>query len=73
MNLEDAGLQDLLEQWQFYCNWQRIYDSLGKTPMEWCCELFNKTPLSEEVYALFDEDREREIQRIRKLKCHRRN
>jgi len=70
VNLEDVDLQDELEQWQFYYNWQRVHGSLGKTPMDRCCELSDKTPLSDEVDQLFDEERERELQLRRQLKLH---
>lgn len=73
VDLEAEAIQALLEQWQFYYNWQRIHGSLGKTPMERCCELFYKTPLSEEVHSLFDADREREIRRQLELKQLLRN
>jgi transposase InsO family protein len=63
---KDAQLQERLEEWQFYYNWQRIHGSLGKTLMERCTEL-SSPPFSEEVYAVFDEAREREIQRNRDL------
>lgn len=65
VNLEDGDLADGLEQWQFYYNWQRVHGSLGKTPMERCCELSEQTPISDEVYPFFDEDRERAFQRER--------
>ena len=61
----DIGLLDELEQWQFYYNWQRVQGSLGKTPMERCCELSEQTRISDEVYPFFDEDRERAFQRKR--------
>ena len=69
-NLDDEFLQDRLEEWQFYYNWQRVHGSLGKTPMERCCELFYKTPFSEEVELLFDEDRERALYHRRELERH---
>lgn len=65
VSLQDLDLDDGLEQWQFYYNWQRVHGSLGKSPMDRCCELLEKTPLSEDVYPLFDESRERDLQRKR--------
>ena len=68
VTLEDVDLQDKLEQWQFNYNWQRVHGSLGKTPMDRCCELFDNTPFSEETDLLFDEARERQLQNTRQLK-----
>ncbi len=68
VTLEDVDLQDKLEQWQFYYNWQRVHGLLGKTPIDRCCELFDKTPFSEEIDLLFDEVRERQLQNTRQLR-----
>lgn len=68
VNLEGVDLQDKLEQWQFYYNWQRIHGSLGKAPMDRCCELLDKTPLTEEIELLFDEVREHLFRHKRQLK-----
>lgn len=65
-----------LEEWQFQYNWHRPHGSLGgKTPVERVCELQNITPLTEEVWALFDPEKERFQeadyqldQRLKKLK-----
>lgn len=68
VDLKAEDLQEQLEEWQFYYNWQRIHGSLGKAPIERCNELLAKTPLTEEVTATFDEAREREIRRNRSIK-----
>ena len=68
VDLTTPRLQDELEEWQFYYNWQRVHGTLRKTPMERCVELFEKTPYSEDVYASFDEAHEREFQRQHLLK-----
>jgi transposase InsO family protein len=40
VDLNDPNLEDRLEEWQFYDNWQRPHGSLnGKTPMGRSCEL----------------------------------
>ena len=76
VDLENPELQDRLEEWQFYYNWLRPHSSLGgKTSMERCCELTDKTPIWEEVEALYDPAKERiqdanyrVDQRLRQLK-----
>lgn len=68
VTLEDVDLLEKLEQWQFYHNWSRVHGLLGKTPMDRCCELFDRTPFSEEIDLLFDKTRERRLQNARQLK-----
>lgn len=59
-DLKDPALSQALEEWQFFYNWQRPHSSLsGKTPMDRCCELLDKTPLCEEVSAHFNPSTER--------------
>ena len=59
----DIGRPDLeqqLQEWQHYYNWHRSHSSLkGKTPIDAVCELFDKTPLGEEVDGLYDVSKER--------------
>ena len=46
------GIDELDEElacWQLYYNWSRIHGSIGTTPIDKACSLFNKTPLWEEV------------------------
>ena len=53
-------LREELACWQFYYNWQRPHSSLnGKTPSQVDSELSEKTPLHEEVSALYDSSKER--------------
>lgn len=48
-------LRNELECWQFYYNWQRPHGALGgKTPAQRDSELCHKTPLQEEVEAVYD-------------------
>jgi hypothetical protein len=65
--LEDEGLQDLLEQWQFYYTWQPYHGSVWKTPMDRCCALLDKAPLSKVVALFFDEVREQGLYRRQEL------
>ncbi|MCD8542496.1 MAG: integrase core domain-containing protein [Gammaproteobacteria bacterium] len=52
-------LRENLECWQFYYNWQRPHGGLkGKTPSQRDAELCEKTPLSEEVQAMYDRSKE---------------
>lgn len=67
VNLEDGDLQAGLDQREFYYNCLRIHDTWGNTPMDRCSEPLEKTPVTDEVYSFFDEDRERALQRNRPL------
>jgi hypothetical protein len=59
VDLNDPNLEDRLEEWQFYYNWQRPHGSLnGKTPMGKCCELIYETPLWDEVIDMYDISKE---------------
>ena len=54
-----AGIAASQGQWQFYYNWQRPHGSLkGKTPSQRDGELCEITPLTEEVQALYDLQKE---------------
>lgn len=58
-DINDPDLEDRLEEWQFYYNWQRPHGSLnGKTPMGKNCELINETPLWDEVIDRYDKSKE---------------
>ena len=70
IDLEDPHLPELLEQCQFYYNWQRVHGSLGKTPMGRCLELYPQTPFWEDVSLAFDPEREAELLRRRQLRRH---
>lgn len=60
VDIEDPLLPDLLEEWQFFYNWQRPHSALsGKTPMERCCELLEMTPSQEEVENQYQLKQER--------------
>ncbi|MFI5323202.1 MAG: IS481 family transposase [Thermodesulfobacteriota bacterium] len=59
VDLNDPDLEDRLEEWQFYYNWQRPHGSLnGKTPVGKHCELINETPLWDEVIDMYDISKE---------------
>ncbi len=76
VDIGSLNLEEQLQEWQHYYNWQRPHSSLkGKTPIDVVCELFNKTPLGEEVEDLYDASKERIREqnyrfdlRLRKLK-----
>lgn len=60
ISLDNPELDAKLEEWQFYYNWHRPHGALhGKAPVDRYCELISKTPLSEDVEALYDPSRER--------------
>jgi transposase InsO family protein len=60
VSLDNPDLDAKLEEWQFYYNWHRPHGTLhGKAPVDRYCELISKTPLSEDVEALYDPFRER--------------
>lgn len=53
------SLREELACWQFYYNWQRPHGALkGKTPAQIDSELADKTPLQEEVSALYEPSKE---------------
>jgi transposase InsO family protein len=59
VDLNDPDLEDRLEEWQFFYNWQRPHGSLnGKTPMGRSCELIYETPLWDEVIDSYDKSKE---------------
>lgn len=59
IDVTGPNLEQQLEEWQFFYNWQRPHGSLkGKAPMEKVCELLNKTPYWEDVYQKYDPSKE---------------
>lgn len=60
VDIEDPLLPELLDEWQFFYNWQRPHSALGgKPPMERCCELLERTPCHEEVESQYQLKQER--------------
>lgn len=60
VDIDEPLLPELLEEWQFFYNWHRPHSALGgKTPMERCCELLDKTPTQEEVENQYQLKQER--------------
>ncbi len=60
VDLKDPDLPNLLSQWQFHYNWFRSHSSLkGKTPMDVVTSLSDKTPLWDEVEAMYDPTKEK--------------
>lgn len=60
VDLDDPQLENKLQDWQHYYNWDRPHSSLhGKTPMEKYFELAEKTPIWEEVELNYDISKER--------------
>jgi len=60
IDLKDPQLNDRLEEWQHYYNWNRPHSSLGgKTPMDKWSECLDKIPYSDEVCAQYDPKKER--------------
>jgi len=60
VDVKASNLPDLLSQWQFHYNWFRSHSSLkGKSPIQVVNELTDKTPVWEEVSAMYDPLKER--------------
>ena len=60
VDIDDPLLRELLAEWQFFYNWHRPHSALGgKTPMERCCELLDRTPSQEEVENQYQLKQER--------------
>ena len=54
-----------MEEWQFFYNWQRPHSGLGgQAPMDRCCDLFERTPLRQEVEEQYEPQRERFRERV---------
>jgi transposase InsO family protein len=60
VDIRGPDLEQQLQEWQHYYNWDRPHSSLkGKAPIDVVCERFDKTPLSEDVFASYDISKER--------------
>jgi transposase InsO family protein len=60
VDLASSDLDEKLQKWQDYYNHERPHGSLGnRTPWEVWWELESKTPLYEEVEAMYDDSKER--------------
>jgi transposase InsO family protein len=60
VDIGSSDLEQQLQEWQYYYDWHRPHSSLkGKTPIDAVCELFDKTPIGEEVDRLYDVSKER--------------
>ena len=61
VDIKTKTLDRLLEEWQFYYNWQRVHGSIGTTPVELFCQKKDIAPYAEDVEEHFDPERERQI------------
>ena len=60
VEFDSPDLEQQLDEWQHYYNWHRSHGSLdGKTPIDVVCELFPKTPYTDEVISRYDGSKER--------------
>jgi len=60
VKLDLEELQQTLPEWQHYYHWQRAHGALkGKTPLEKVCDLFEVTPLHQDVSDAYDQEKER--------------
>ena len=60
VELDTPDLEQPLQEWQHYYNWERPHSALaGSMPIDRCCELIAKTPLREAVTADFNPAEER--------------
>lgn len=58
-DLQAPEIHDRLNEWQHFYNWHRPHSSIsGKTPIEKCCELAEKTPYSDEVHKNYNIEKE---------------
>jgi hypothetical protein len=59
VDLHSPDLKNKLREWQNYYNYERSHSALkNQTPWEKCRELASKTPVHDEVEALFDDTKE---------------
>ena len=59
-DLDDPDLQDRLDEWVFHYNWLPGHGSLGgKAPIDHVVERSSKTPITDEVEAMYDPLKER--------------
>jgi transposase InsO family protein len=76
VDLADPALEEHVDDWQHFYNFQRPHSALGgRTPVQRCCERYPETPWSWEVVAQYDAStepiRERQYywdQRVTKVK-----
>jgi hypothetical protein len=55
VDIRSPDLEQHLQEWQHYYNWDRPHSSLkDKAPIDVVCECFDKTPLSEARMSLTD-------------------
>ncbi len=59
VDMNSQSLNIDLAVWQHYYNWERPHGSLsGKTPMDKFHDLIHKTPFWDDVYEMYDPDKE---------------
>ena len=76
VDIHSPDIEDLLQEWQHYYNWDRPHGSLGgKTPMDRYFEVSQKTPFWDEVETMYEPSKERvqeqkywDYLRVKKLK-----
>ncbi len=60
VDIASPNLDELLDQWQHYYNWDRPHGALhGKSPIDCVCELLDRTPLAHQVANAYDRAGER--------------
>lgn len=59
VDLSSPELEDQLDEWQSFYNWNRPHGSLkGQSPMEKVCDRLEGTPYWEDVYENYDSNKE---------------
>ena len=60
VDINSLDIEDQLQAWQHYYNWDRPHGSLGgKTPMDRYFEVSQKTPFWDQVEAMYEPSKER--------------
>lgn len=58
MKIKQPDLEDRLQEWQHYYNWEREHGSIGKPPLNNFFDLISKTPFWGDVIGEFDPAKE---------------
>lgn len=58
VNRKQPDLEDRLQEWQHYYNWNRVHGSIGKPPIDKFFELISKTPFWDDVIEKYEPAKE---------------
>ena len=69
-DLENPNLEEKLQEWQHYWNWERPHSSLGgRSPIDKWSECLARVPSTEKVCAEYEPERERFRIRFKSFMC----